>query len=628
MKKRLISLVLSVIFILTLIPAAAITSSAASAYYRIIEFPILKHVESVSEAEPGEQVFEFEIISTNAQPEFDVIENTVTTNGTGYFEGKLSLGLYSEDAFYNLMEGFTVREKPLDNPDWSCDTSEFFCMTYLEEVTVDGETKQIPDISIYNLSIGEEPNWNNPGRGRKDMYFTNYYLGDGTDNGYYFILDVPIRKFVESVNGQDPGEHTFTIEIVSANYADSQYTILDNTVTSTGVGGYFEGHLTLGIPSENEFWNLSEGFTIREKDTGDQYWTFDTTEYIIEPYVQNIDIEHHHFELQTFAIYNQTLGQEMDYQYHRSTYDAVYFTNTYDAPQKEFVTLTYDPNGGTVQNPVHTYKPGSTAILDEPAFREGYTFTGWYDEPQGGTLLTTVLMDTDRTVYAGWEKTAVPPMLNGSDHSAYVKGYPDGTVKPSKNITRAEVTMIFYRLLKEDVRNAYHTTTNGFTDVKSSDWFNEAVSTMANLGIIKGRTSTTFAPNEPITRAEYATICARFDDTVVSELSMFTDISDHWAKSYIMKAAALGWIRGYTDGTFRPNQQITRAESITLTNRVLQRLPQNPSDLLSGMIFFPDNADITKWYYLPIQEATNSHDYMNESDGREVWTKLRESTMP
>jgi hypothetical protein len=237
-------------------------------------------------------------------------------------------------------------------------------------------------------------------------------------------------------------------------------------------------------------------------------------------------------------------------------------------------------------------------------------------------------MDTDRTVYAGWEKTAVPPMLNGSDHSAYVKGYPDGTVKPSKNITRAEVTMIFYRLLKEDVRNAYHTTTNGFTDVKSSDWFNEAVSTMANLGIIKGRTSTTFAPNEPITRAEYATICARFDDTVVSELSMFTDISDHWAKSYIMKAAALGWIRGYTDGTFRPNQQITRAESITLTNRVLQRLPQNPSDLLSGMIFFPDNADITKWYYLPIQEATNSHDYMNESDGREVWTKLRESTMP
>ncbi|MBQ7600305.1 MAG: S-layer homology domain-containing protein [Clostridia bacterium] len=627
MKKRVISLILTLIFVLTLVPAAALTGSAASAYYNVVMFPIVKQVQSATGAEPGEQVFEFEITGTMAPGGFDVIENTVTTNGTGRFEGYLTLGVYTESDFWNLTEGFTVREKPIDSSNWSCDTTEYLVRPYLDNVTINGRDVPVVSAGVYNLSEDPDPDLSYPERTRKEMIFTNYYFGDGNDDGYYYVLDVPIYKGVESTDGTDPGKHTFTIEI-SEMYANAQFDILENTVTAPGLGGYYEGHFVIGIYNEESFWNLSEGFVIREKNTGDPNWIFSETEYYIIPYAVNMLVGRDLVTIKSFAIYNKTAGDEIDYRNHTSDYDGAYFVNTYDPPKSEFVTLTYDPNGGSVQNPTRTYKRGDTAILDEPAFREGYTFTGWYNAPSNGQLLTMILMDSDKTVYAGWKKTDVPEMLNGSDHIAYVKGYPDGMVRPSKNITRAEVATIFYRLLKPEVRNAYHSTLNNFADVKSTDWFNEAVSTMANLGIVKGRSSDTFAPNAPITRAEYATICARFDTSIVVQLSSFSDISDHWAKDYILRAAALGWIRGYTDGTFKPNQQISRAESITLTNRVLQRLPQSPSDLLSGMIYFPDNADITSWYYLPIQEATNAHEYTSAQDGHEVWTKLLETTMP
>ena len=219
----------------------------------------------------------------------------------------------------------------------------------------------------------------------------------------------------------------------------------------------------------------------------------------------------------------------------------------------------------------------------------------------------------------------VPTGLNGDDHYAYIVGYPNGNVEPNGNITRAEVATIFFRLLTEEVRTANSTQSNSLSDVTRGQWFNHAVSTLSSMGIVKGHNDGTFAPNAPITRAEFAAIAARFDDKNTDTSSKFTDIASHWAKNEIGIAANKGWINGYPDGTFRPNQYITRAEAMTLVNRVLNRLPENSSDLLDSMIKWPDNSDASQWFYLAVQEATNSHYYKTKENKFEKWTKLRET---
>ena len=219
----------------------------------------------------------------------------------------------------------------------------------------------------------------------------------------------------------------------------------------------------------------------------------------------------------------------------------------------------------------------------------------------------------------------VPTGLNGDDHYAYIVGYPNGNVEPNGNITRAEVATIFFRLLTEEVRTANSTQSNSLSDVTRGQWFNHAVSTLSSMGIVKGHNDGTFAPNAPITRAEFAAIAARFDDKNTDTSSKFTDIASHWAKNEIGIAANKGWINGYPDGTFRPNQYITRAEAMTLVNRVLNRLPENSSDLLDSMIKWPDNSDASQWFYLAVQEATNSHYYKTKENKFEKWTKLRKT---
>lgn len=217
--------------------------------------------------------------------------------------------------------------------------------------------------------------------------------------------------------------------------------------------------------------------------------------------------------------------------------------------------------------------------------------------------------------------TKVPALLNGSNHFAYVVGYKDGNVRPQGNITRAETAAIFFRLLKEDVRSENLSKHNDFADVTEDSWYNTAVSTMAGMNILKGRTANSFAPQAPITRAEFATICARFDSGRAEENSGFTDISGHWAEKEIERAATLGWVSGYTDGSFHPDAPITRAEAMTLINRVLCRMPETKADLLDSMTKWPDNQP-GAWYYLAVQEATNSHTYEQKDSKYETWTAL------
>ena len=217
-----------------------------------------------------------------------------------------------------------------------------------------------------------------------------------------------------------------------------------------------------------------------------------------------------------------------------------------------------------------------------------------------------------------------PNWLNTEDHYAYIVGYNDGTVKPNNNITRAEVATIFFRLLTDDARAYYWSTDSGFSDVKPGDWYNNAVSTMVNAGILNGYSDGTFKPNANITRAEFATIAARFLSNSYSLNDRFYDTEGHWAEPYINRAAEVGWINGYSDGSFKPDRAITRAEAVTLVNAVLGREPHE-DHLLNSMVTWPDNPK-SAWYYEDIQEATNSHDYVWASgNAYEIWTELLEN---
>ena len=218
--------------------------------------------------------------------------------------------------------------------------------------------------------------------------------------------------------------------------------------------------------------------------------------------------------------------------------------------------------------------------------------------------------------------------LNTDDHFAYIIGYPDGSVQPNGQITRAEATTIFFRLLTEESRSANLTKTNGYTDVASDAWYNTAVSTMTKAGIVDGYPDGTFRPDAPITRAEMAKIISLFAKLDKSE-SRFSDIAGHWAEAYIRLAAGNGWITGYPDGTFGPQRDITRAETAMMINRVLDRVPSEESHLLSRgvMQIWPD-ANPGDWFYLAMQEATNSHDYERNAKwaaADEQWTALRET---
>ena len=255
-------------------------------------------------------------------------------------------------------------------------------------------------------------------------------------------------------------------------------------------------------------------------------------------------------------------------------------------------------------------KPGQPLLFPKPSV--SYTVKGSSSGGHGGG---TVTIPDD-----------VPTGLNGKDHYAYVVGYPDGMVYPQKNITRAEVATIFFRLLTDETREANMTKSNSYNDMKDGAWYTCAVSTLSKMGIIKGYEDGSFKPDASISRAEFAAIAARFDPDGDKTPATFSDVSSHWAKDEISIAANHGWIKGYEDGSFKPDQKITRAETMTLVNRVLKRLPETKDDLHKDMKTWPDNQNESAWFYLAVQEATNSHYQKLKKDGtHETWESMRET---
>ncbi len=305
----------------------------------------------------------------------------------------------------------------------------------------------------------------------------------------------------------------------------------------------------------------------------------------------------------------------------------------YETPLKQHV-LTFVTNGGSFISQVTAKSNTLIDLANYVTVRSGYTFTGWYLDAGLNTRVYFINLTENTIVYAGWKTNgatppdlpyapSIPDDLNGTDHFAYIVGYDDGSVHPEANITRAEVATIFFRLLCEDVRKEYLTSTNRFLDVPTDTWYTTPVSTMAAMGILKGYDGY-FRPSDPISRAEFAAIAARFADKMGGESVAFKDISGHWAAPEILKAASLGWVQGY-DGYFRPNDAITRAESMTIINRILCRVPETESDLLPGMKVWVDNMDTSKWYYLAVQEATNTHTFAYKDATYETWVELIET---
>ena len=293
----------------------------------------------------------------------------------------------------------------------------------------------------------------------------------------------------------------------------------------------------------------------------------------------------------------------------------------------DFHTLTFDTMGGSKIAP-ETVRHGLTVAKPKDPVNGGYIFDGWYtDKTFRHRYDFSTPLTEDITIYAKWFLIVLPgvtvkkntPKLNTADHFAYVQGYPDGTVKPAGNITRAETAAILFRLMDDASRKTYYSTKSGFRDVASGSWYNTYVATLNNAGVITDSSNGYFRPNEAITRAELAAMLAKFSETT-GAANYFNDVSaKYWAANAIAICAKLGWITGYPDGTFRPDKNVTRAELMAMINRATGRAPKSADAFLPGMKTWSDNT-ADKWYYLDVQEATNSHSYTVK--GSETWTAL------
>ncbi len=337
-----------------------------------------------------------------------------------------------------------------------------------------------------------------------------------------------------------------------------------------------------------------------------------------------------------------------------------HFTAQWEELPTYTVTYTDNANGSafTDQEYDKLYEGDATPVFDGGTpKRHGYIFTGWFpefSENVSGNITYTAKWEKDNPdpnpgptsgsgVGPGTKPLPkpdpepeiplpkpdpepetlpyTPPALESTEHFAYITGYPDGMMRPEAAISRAEVAVIFFRLMTDAFRTEYWAVSSSFHDVASSDWYNNAVSTSVNAGLIYGFPDGTFGGEQPITRAEFAAIAARFLSEETALDSGFLELAGHWSKNYVNRAVAAGWIKGFLDNTFRPENYITRAQVVTLVNRMLARSPSAEA-MLPGMIHWPDNPK-TAWYYADVQEATNGHTYERDGEyGPESWTGL------
>ncbi len=323
-----------------------------------------------------------------------------------------------------------------------------------------------------------------------------------------------------------------------------------------------------------------------------------------------------------YANANATVTEKNNRPYPTSTPKPTATPGSTSAPSGSSCEISFIIDGEDAGYAPITKAPGSTVSPEElpVPYRDGYAFTGWFtDEACTNPITEEFQLSEDMSLFAGFKSSVIPSTLNGTDHFAYIIGYPDGTVRPTANITREEVATIFFRLLNAATKEKIASNSNNFSDVVAGRWSNEAISTLANGNILNGYADGSFRPDAPITRAEFAAIASRLDAMIEGASHNFSDLSGHWAEAYIANALAKGWITGYEDGSFRPEQYITRAEAMTIANRMLKRFLE-VDGYHSNAIIWPDNPK-DAWFHLAVIEATNGHDYDRKDNSvYESWT--------
>lgn len=431
-----------------------------------------------------------------------------------------------------------------------------------------------------------------------------------------------------------PGQEITSVTITCTNTyeltAPAKYpvTVKNSYAASTGAGNYVAGEtVTIHAGSRNNY--SFDGWTINDRD---------------------VTLANANKADTTFTMPNHAVTVTASWTYTDSSHDDDDDEDTYyfavkkvDAQDnhtlngakfglyldgKQIATATSNRSGIAMfrigESDYRKITAKSDLYYQELTAPEGYVVSGDEASIEKNDLKTNQTTAEKNAETVRNYRSSTPELLNDSDHFAYVIGYEDGLVKPYGPITRAETTTIFFRLLKDSVRDGNLLTSNTYTDVPDDYWANTAISTMTGLGIVQGRSTTTFDPKAPITRAQFAAICARFDTGKSNGEQTFSDIQGHWAEKYIERAAELGWIKGFEDGTFRPDTYITRAQAMTMINRVLNRIPEDESDLLPGMNVWPD-CNPGDWFYLAVQEATNSHDFKHKAGNYETWTGMNKN---
>lgn len=674
--KRLLSILLCLVLMIGMLPTMALAeewgrvpgSSDEHTYEladTILDVSIVKHVQQNGTEAPPAETFEFEVEDTARGEKHPlsyygirVEDLKLSTNGVNDVEKTLRFHVktkkdYTADHWNAVTKSgsdtvawysktFLLKEKNDGKPGWNYSTADY-ALTFWY------------DIEYNSMKL----NLHQPGN---DVYyptaeFTNTYSSTS--------YELPFTKTVKQGGNTAPGKEKFALEIFDVGVSSMEAHAKDlytATVTTKGAGTY-DGKLIISGPADQVEALLCEGFYVREKDRGADHWTYDDAVWHIKPQyeqtsgqtVVNVPLAPTNTPLEAtvmnyqLAIYPTTKMKGANGIYYEDSETAVEkmtFTNTYtyDAevipPAATITANTTDTQGKPLT--------GASFVLTDSRGREAYTATSnangivRFPDVSNGTYTLleksapkgyvasdetyTLTVSDSRITMNGKDYAPVTFVnrkaaeLNRTDHLAFLSGYANGTFEPDRNMTRAEVTTMFARLLAEKMA-ADQTYSNTFSDVAKSHWAANYIGYMQQFGIITGYADGSFRPDASVTRAEFAAIASRFE-TLTEGTKSFSDVpSSHWAAKYINFAATRGWVNGYADGTFRPNNSITRAEVAAVTCRLLERNADQSyiRSHLSELRAFTDVSE-SHWAYWYTMEAANGHDY-TKSGSSETWSR-------
>ena len=674
--KRLLSILLCLVLMIGMLPTMALAeewgrvpgSSDEHTYEladTILDVSIVKHVRQNGTEAPPAETFEFEVEDTARGEKhplsyygIGVEDLKLSTNGVNDVEKTLRFRVPTKKD-YTAYHWDAVTKSGTDTVAW-------YSKTFLLKEKNDGKPGWTYSTEDYALTFwydiehnSMELNLHQPGN---DVY---YRTAEFTNTYSSTSYELPFTKTVKQGGNTAPGKEKFALEIFDVGVSSMEAHAKDlytATVTTKGAGTY-DGKLIISGPADQVEALLCEGFYVREKDRGADHWTYDDAVWHIKPQyeqtsgqtVVNVPLAPTNTPLEAtvmnyqLAIYPTTKMKNANGIYYEDSETAVEkmtFTNTYtyDAevipPAATITANTTDTQGKPLT--------GASFVLTDSQGREAYTATSnangivRFSDVSNGTYTLleksapkgyvasdetyTLTVSDSRITMNGKDYAPVTFVnrkaaeLNRTDHLAFLSGYANGTFEPDRNMTRAEVTTMFARLLTEKMA-ADQTYSNTFSDVAKSHWAANYIGYMQQFGIITGYADGSFRPDASVTRAEFAAIASRFERLTEGTKS-FSDVpSSHWAAKYINFAATRGWVNGYADGTFRPNNSITRAEVAAVTCRLLERNADQSyiRSHLSELRAFTDVSE-SHWAYWYTMEAANGHDY-TKSGSSETWSR-------